>query len=50
MPLILRFGSWVGGDMDGNTDVHAKAIRETLHRQHQRVISLYYQECHALAE
>ena len=50
MPLILRFGSWVGGDMDGNSDVHAKAIRETLHRQHQRVISLYYQECHALAE
>ncbi|HKX59882.1 MAG TPA: phosphoenolpyruvate carboxylase [Steroidobacteraceae bacterium] len=50
MPLILRFGSWVGGDMDGNTDVHAKAIRETLQRQHQRVISLYYQECHALAE
>jgi phosphoenolpyruvate carboxylase len=50
MPLILRFGSWVGGDMDGNSDVHAKAIRETLHRQNQRVISLYYQECHALAE
>jgi phosphoenolpyruvate carboxylase len=50
MPLILRFGSWVGGDMDGNSDVHAKTIRETLHRQHQRVISLYYQECLALAE
>jgi phosphoenolpyruvate carboxylase len=49
MPLILRFGSWVGGDMDGNADVHAKAIRETLHRQQQRVISAYYQECHALA-
>jgi phosphoenolpyruvate carboxylase len=49
MPLILRFGSWVGGDMDGNADVHAKAIRETLHRQQQRLISAYYQECHQLA-
>ncbi len=50
LPLLLRFGSWVGGDMDGNTDVHAKAIRETLHRQQQRVISAYFQECRALAD
>ena len=50
MPLILRFGSWVGGDMDGNNEVHAKAIRETLHRQQQRVISAYFQECRALAD
>jgi len=50
MPLMLRFGSWVGGDMDGNTEVHAKTIRETLHRQHQRVISAYFQECRALAD
>ncbi len=50
MPLILRFGSWVGGDMDGNTEVHAKTIRETLHRQQQRVISAYFQECRALAD
>ena len=39
IPLVLRFGSWVGGDMDGNTEVHAKTIRETLLRQQQRVIS-----------
>ncbi len=49
-PLILRFGSWVGGDMDGNSEVHAKAIRESLHRQHQRIISAYFQECRALAD
>ncbi len=30
LPEILRFGSWVGGDMDGNPDVHAKTIRETV--------------------
>ncbi len=50
MPLMLRFGSWVGGDMDGNTEVHAKTIRETLRRQQQRVISAYFQECRALAD
>jgi phosphoenolpyruvate carboxylase len=50
MPLILRLGSWVGGDMDGNSEVHAKAIRETLRRQHQRIISAYFQECRALAD
>jgi phosphoenolpyruvate carboxylase len=29
---MIRFGTWVGGDMDGNPDVHAKTIRDTLAR------------------
>ncbi|MSQ92665.1 MAG: phosphoenolpyruvate carboxylase [Gammaproteobacteria bacterium] len=49
LPLLLRFGTWVGGDMDGNSEVHAKTIRETLHRQQQRIISAYYEECRALS-
>jgi phosphoenolpyruvate carboxylase len=49
LPLLLRFGTWAGGDMDGNSEVHAKTIRETLHRQHQRIISAYYEECRALS-
>lgn len=49
MPALLRFGSWVGGDMDGNPDVHAKTIRETLQRHQQVIISTYYEECLALA-
>jgi phosphoenolpyruvate carboxylase len=49
IPLLLRFGTWVGGDMDGNTEVHAKSIRETLHRQQQRIISTYFDECRELA-
>ena len=49
IPMLLRFGTWVGGDMDGNTEVHAKTIRETLHRQQQRIISAYFDECRALA-
>ena len=37
LPRVIRFGSWVGGDMDGHPDVHAKTIRETLQR-HQSVV------------
>ena len=46
---IVRFGSWVGGDMDGNPNVNAKTIRETLTRQRSLVLDLYYNECGALA-
>jgi phosphoenolpyruvate carboxylase len=50
VPSILRFGSWVGGDMDGNVHVHGKTIRETLHRHQQLVVSTYFNECGQLAE
>ena len=50
VPNILRFGSWVGGDMDGNADVHGKTIRETLQRHQQLIVSTYFTECGQLAE
>ena len=50
VPGILRFGSWVGGDMDGNADIHGKTIRETLHRHQQVIVSAYFEECGQLAE
>ena len=50
IPEIIRFGSWVGGDMDGNPDVHAKTIRETLHRHLQLIVNRYFLECQALGE
>jgi phosphoenolpyruvate carboxylase len=50
VPNILRFGSWVGGDMDGNSDVHGKTIRETLQRHRQLIVSTYFSECQQLAE
>ena len=50
VPTIFRFGSWVGGDMDGNPDVHAKTIRETLIRQQQVIVNAYYNECQSLAQ
>jgi phosphoenolpyruvate carboxylase len=50
VPSILHFGSWVGGDMDGNADVHGKTIRETLQRHQQLIVSTYFNECGQLAE
>jgi phosphoenolpyruvate carboxylase len=50
LPTILRFGSWVGGDMDGNPDVHAKSIRETLARQQQMILNAYFGECQTLIQ
>jgi phosphoenolpyruvate carboxylase len=46
---MIRFGSWVGGDMDGNPNVTAKSLRESLARQRSLVLDLYYNECLALA-
>jgi phosphoenolpyruvate carboxylase len=50
LPPILRFGSWVGGDMDGNPDVHAKTIRETLARQQQVILNSYFEDCRKLSQ
>ncbi|HEY5759829.1 MAG TPA: phosphoenolpyruvate carboxylase [Steroidobacter sp.] len=50
LPEIMRFGSWVGGDMDGNPDVHAKTLRETVARHQQIIVNNYFLECKSLAE
>ncbi|HEV7606530.1 MAG TPA: phosphoenolpyruvate carboxylase, partial [Steroidobacteraceae bacterium] len=50
LPAMIRFGTWVGGDMDGNPDVHAKTIRETLARQQQVIVNAYFRECGVLAQ
>ena len=50
LPCILRFGSWVGGDMDSNPDVHAKTVRETIARHQRVIVNAYFTECQKLAE
>ncbi len=50
VPSILHFGSWAGGDMDGNPDVHATTIRDTLARQHRVVVNSYFTEAQELAQ
>ena len=49
VPQLIRFSSWVGGDMDGSPTVTAKSIRETLSRQRMLILDLYYKECSQLA-
>ena len=49
-PVVLNFGTWIGGDMEGTTDVHAKTIRETLARQQQVIVNEYFRECQQLSQ
>jgi len=50
LPSVLSFGTWVGGDMDGSPDVHAKTIRETLARQQQVIVNTYFRETQKLVQ
>jgi phosphoenolpyruvate carboxylase len=47
--MILRFGSWVGGDMDGNPNVTSATILETLAQQRAVIIRRYLPEVRRLA-
>jgi phosphoenolpyruvate carboxylase len=49
-PVVLSFGSWVGGDMDGNPEVNAKTIRETLERQQRVIVNEYFSDCQELSQ
>ncbi len=44
----IRFGSWVGGDMDGNPNVNGGTVRRTLERHRELIISRYRTEVREL--
>ncbi|MDR2214658.1 MAG: phosphoenolpyruvate carboxylase, partial [Nevskiaceae bacterium] len=51
VPPLVRFGTWVGGDMEGAPEeVNAKTIRESLQRHQQVIVNAYFGECQRLAQ
>lgn len=49
LPRILRFASWVGGDMDGNPNVSADTLRNALYQQRASILARYRSELGQLA-
>jgi phosphoenolpyruvate carboxylase len=45
---LLRFASWVGGDMDGNPNVSAASIRRVLEKQRGEILARYRSELNDL--
>ncbi len=49
LPQVLRFGTWVGGDMDGNPNVNADTVRAALDAQRAQAIERYRADLRALS-
>ncbi len=49
VPPVLRFASWVGGDMDGNPNVTSQSLRAALARHRVLVLQRYRREALDLA-
>ncbi|MBV9625608.1 MAG: phosphoenolpyruvate carboxylase [Acidobacteria bacterium] len=50
LPQVLAFGSWIGGDRDGNPYVTAESTREALERAENTILAHYTAEIERLIE
>ncbi|TMC39718.1 MAG: phosphoenolpyruvate carboxylase, partial [Chloroflexi bacterium] len=46
---LIRLGSWVGSDQDGNPNADAAMLTQTLHLQRRTLLTLYRERVRALA-
>jgi len=49
LPPVLRFATWVGGDMDGNPNVNADTMRHALTIQRDMILKRYREDLRKLA-
>lgn len=50
LPVLLQFGSWMGGDRDGNPNVTAAVTAETLCRLRSAAIRMHLDQCRLMYE
>jgi phosphoenolpyruvate carboxylase len=50
LPIVLRYGSWIGGDRDGNPSVTAEVTWQTLATLHQAALEVYVHDVAALRD
>ncbi len=50
LPIVVCFGSWIGGDRDGNPYVSAESTRLALERARETIFGVYMEEVVALRE
>ena len=48
LPVFLRFGSWIGGDRDGNPNVTSQTLEVALRRQSETILRHLLTEVHLL--
>jgi len=48
LPALLRMGSWIGGDRDGNPYVNAELLRTAMERQARVAFAHYLEQVHLL--